>query len=195
MGSYDRWVGDVEDFTDEEVADFNIGAVCRERIVRLRLAWCWCMVRRESSGMNPQESAVADVLVGKSGRRGQLRIYAEELHALVTVSEDGSSFAGLDQWRVDGGASTTARLQKMLKTAPLEDLCTLYKKEVEEVLQLISTMMVAIPRYNRQVNHGLFPEAMWGKGTKQLFNKVLHRLEKELSMWNASIETLSKVSN
>lgn len=192
MGQYDRYVGDIEDYTDEEVCDFNIGAIARERIVRMRLAWCWVMVRRERGLLLPREGAVADVLAGRGSAPGKLRPLAQELYALVTVPEDGAGQPVLEQWRVDGGAATAARLQKMLGAQPIADLCTLYSQEVRGVLTLCATMMKAIPRYNRSVRNSVFPEAMWTRGTKQMVNKAMLRFERELELWEQCQSSLKE---
>ncbi len=209
MGSYDKWIGDVEDYTDEEVCDYSVRAVAETRIVRLRLAWCWVVVRKQSGAMLAGEAAVADRLAGGGLRRGQLRMLAEELYTLVTVPEDGEVVVQLGPWRIDdvaqleiegarrdirkksSGVSAANRAGDLLKKAPLRDLATLYAKEVEGELRRAATMTRAIPRYNRLVRKSSFPEAMWSWETRRMFNKVMHRLETELGVWNKCLEALS----
>ncbi len=199
MGTYDKWIGDIEDYTDEEVCDFNVGAVASTRIVRLRLAWRWVMVRRASSAMLPGESVVADVLTGGGKRRGQLRILAEELYALVTVPEDGEAVPLLGPWHVDDVVQLEIEAARRRKTpsqnVSLRDLAALYVKEVEEEMARTATMTKAIPRYNRSVRNSLFPQPIWGLATKQLFNRVLYRLDKERAMWNKVLEDLTVPSD
>lgn len=186
MGQYDQWVGDIEDYTDEEVVDFSITGVARERIIRLRLAWRWCAVRRDTDASLPGEAAVLAVLAGGPRRPGMLRKLAEELYTLVTVPEDGEGVPALGPWRVED----IGRLGKLLEAHPLVNLCTLYSTEVEGLLRQCATMTKAIPRYNHTVKGGHFPEALWDRGTKKLFNQVMYRLDKEFVLWTQCRDNL-----
>lgn len=206
MGSYDRYVGDIEDYTDEEVCDYSITGVARERIIRLRLAWRWVMVRRASGGMLPGEAAVADVLAGGGLRRGKLRVLAEELYTLVTVPEDGEAVVQLGPWRVDDivqlevegvrrKKSAANRAGDLLKDHPLVDLAAMYHKEALGELVRAATMTKAIPRYNRTVRKSSFPEAMWSWETRKMFNKVMYRLDSERQMWARCLDALTVPSD
>lgn len=188
MGSYDKWCGDIEDYTDEEVCDYSVTGVARERIVRLRLAWGWCKVRRDGAVSLPREPTVADVLVGRGNRRGQVRILAEDLYVLVTVPEDGQGIPALGPWRVEDIESLKVPGGTLLKLAEM------YHKEALGELVRAVTMTKAIPRYNRTVRKSAFPEAMWGLATRQMFNKTMYRFDKERAMWKKAISDLTPPS-
>lgn len=184
MGQYEKWIGDIEDYTDEEVYDYSIGKVVRERIARLELAWKWCMVYRRSGAVSGPEGGRLNAVAGRGHKRGQVRICAEELHMLVTVPEDEATVVALPQWTVEP--------VKIDGVTNVYDLSRLYMKQVEGVLRDCATMTKAIPRYNRSVRNSAFPEKMWSRGVKQTFNRALYRFEKEWETWEATALTLKE---
>ena len=177
MGSYDRWVGDIEDYTDEEVCDYRITAVARERIGKMREAWGWCKVRRDTAAMLPGEATVADTLLGREGKRGKLRTLAEDLYTLVSTPEDGEAVALLGPWKLED-------IEIPLFKGSLVEFCELMEKEVRFELVRAATMTKAVPRYNRLVRKSYFPQAPWGYADRSTYNKVMYRLEKEVGIWN-----------
>lgn len=144
------------------------------------------MARHQAAEFLPGEGAVAAQLLGDKRRPGHLRVLAEELYLLVTVPEDGERVPTMEPWRID----EVLRKEILKGDSTLQDLGTLYLAEVTAVLTEAATMTKAKPRYNNFVKRSSFPETFWDRSVKQLFNRVMHRLEKERSIWIRVVDAL-----
>lgn len=182
MGRYDQWAGDVEDYTDEEVADFSVTAVGRAHVEEMYSAWLWL---RELKATDAAERRALAHMAGKSGRPGQLRTLAESLFMVVTAPGDGEAVAALEPWE----------LEELFEPeiVPVPDAFRTQIALVERHMRLVATMMRALPRYNKRVKSSLFPEGMWSKQVKHMCNRVLLRFEKELYEWNFSLSIINDV--
>lgn len=184
MGAYSQWAGDVEDYTDEEVSQFNVGTVARAHLEVMADCWQWLQGRREAGGLTACERRAVAHMAGRAAVPGQLRTLAESLYMAVTAPEDGQRVAVLEPWVLEEWVEDPD--DPPFTCAPA-DYFLRCRTQVEKDMAYISTMMLALPRYNRMVQKSLFPEGMWSSQVKKLCNRVLLRLDRERMEWDVAI--------
>lgn len=178
MGAYSKWVGDVHDFTDEEVHSFGINTFATEEVIgRQRVAWEWLMAR-------PGAADAAAILAGDRDHAGMLRRLAEGVFVAVTAAEEGQVKPVLPAWRKE------VKWTEEDLSISLRGFAEGQVLLIQGQLTTLATMAKAIPDYNQRYSKSRFGTKLWSKGVKSMFNKVLYRLEVELEVWSKLIVDL-----
>lgn len=188
MGSYTEWAGDIEDYTDEEVSSFNVGTLGRAHVDGLERQWQWLNERRTAGGLTAGERRALAYLCGGAGVPSALRRTAQDLFAVVTAPEDGQVVAELKVWIYEAPLVASDDLN-MPVISYLKGCLT----SVEKEMRYVSTMVRALPRYNKMVQKSLFPEGLWSSQVKKQCNRVLLRLDRERRDWEISISKIDHV--